>query len=115
LQAISSGDAVNPFVALYDIHGRKREVLFILFCPENHTRQKNIKNKYLQIVLVDEATANLDQETERLILETLRNALGGATVVYVAHRQAGVRSCARVLALAQGRVRAHCAPHELDT
>jgi hypothetical protein len=30
LQYISGGDVVNPLVAFYDIHGRKREVL--LFC-----------------------------------------------------------------------------------
>jgi hypothetical protein len=28
LQSISGGDAVNPLVAVYDIHGGKREVLF---------------------------------------------------------------------------------------
>jgi hypothetical protein len=45
LQSILGGDAVNPLVAFYDVHGRKREVL--LFCPGHHTRpkyQKNISN-----------------------------------------------------------------------
>jgi hypothetical protein len=37
LQSISGGDAVNPLVAFYDIHGRKREAL--LSCPGHHTRQ----------------------------------------------------------------------------
>jgi hypothetical protein len=34
LQSISSGDAVNPLVAFYDIHGRNREVLFFYFVPD---------------------------------------------------------------------------------
>jgi hypothetical protein len=31
LQSISGGDAVNPLVAFYDIHGRNREVQFFCF------------------------------------------------------------------------------------
>jgi hypothetical protein len=30
----SISGAVNPLVAFYDIHGRKREVLFFLFVPD---------------------------------------------------------------------------------
>jgi hypothetical protein len=35
-QSISGGSAVNPLVAFYDIHGRKREVLFFYFVPETN-------------------------------------------------------------------------------
>jgi hypothetical protein len=31
LQSISGVSAINPLVAFYDIHGRKREVLFFYF------------------------------------------------------------------------------------
>jgi hypothetical protein len=40
LQSISGLIAVNPFVAFYDIHGRKREVLFIYFVPDT-TRDRS--------------------------------------------------------------------------
>jgi hypothetical protein len=33
-QAISGGNAINPLVAFYDIHGGKREVLFFYFVPD---------------------------------------------------------------------------------
>jgi hypothetical protein len=33
-QSISGISAVNPLVAYYDIHGRKREVLFFYFVPD---------------------------------------------------------------------------------
>ncbi|XP_013179394.1 PREDICTED: multidrug resistance-associated protein 7 [Papilio xuthus] len=56
-----------------------------------------------KVLLVDEATANLDQEAERVILETIRCSFAGSTVVYVAHRAAGVLQCERVLVLAAGR------------
>jgi hypothetical protein len=34
LQCISGVSAINPLVAYYDIHGRKREVLFFYFVPD---------------------------------------------------------------------------------
>jgi hypothetical protein len=34
LQSISGVSAVNPLVAFYDIHGGKREVLFLYFVPD---------------------------------------------------------------------------------
>jgi hypothetical protein len=42
LQSISDGDAVNPLVAFYDIHGRKREVLFFYSVPD--TTRDEINN-----------------------------------------------------------------------
>ncbi|KAI8422275.1 hypothetical protein MSG28_006161 [Choristoneura fumiferana] len=66
-----------------------------------------------KIVLIDEATANLDQETERLILDTIRRAFGGSTVLLVAHRVVGVLECSRVLVMGAGRVLELDAPSEL--
>jgi hypothetical protein len=40
LQAISGVSAINPLVAFYDIHGGKREVLFLYFVPDT-TRVKS--------------------------------------------------------------------------
>jgi hypothetical protein len=34
LQSIPGVSAINPFVAFYDINGRKREVLFFNFVPD---------------------------------------------------------------------------------
>jgi hypothetical protein len=34
LQSISGVSAINPFVAFYDIHGGKREMLFFYFDPD---------------------------------------------------------------------------------
>jgi hypothetical protein len=39
-QYISGVNAINPLVAFYDIHGRKREVLFFYFVPDT-TRDYN--------------------------------------------------------------------------
>jgi hypothetical protein len=40
-QSIPGVSAVNPLVAFYDIHGRKGEVLFFYFVPDN-TRDKKV-------------------------------------------------------------------------
>ncbi|KAL4715350.1 hypothetical protein ACJJTC_015121 [Scirpophaga incertulas] len=57
-----------------------------------------------KVLLVDEATANLDQEMEQVILDTIRCSFGGSTVMYVAHRTAGLMECTRVLVMSNGRV-----------
>jgi hypothetical protein len=36
-QPISGVSADNTLVAVYEIHGRKGEVLFSLLCPDHHT------------------------------------------------------------------------------
>jgi hypothetical protein len=41
LQSISGVSAIHPLIAFYDIHGRKKEVLFFYFVPDT-TRDKKI-------------------------------------------------------------------------
>jgi hypothetical protein len=46
-QYISGAKAINPLVALYDIHGRKREALFFYFVPDTrHICIIKIKHSY---------------------------------------------------------------------
>jgi thiol reductant ABC exporter CydD subunit len=58
------------------------------------------------LLLLDEPTANLDGETEREIVETIRRLAEGRTVVLVAHRPALIGVADRVLSLAQVEVAA---------
>jgi hypothetical protein len=48
LQSISGVSAINPIVAFYDNHGRKREVLFFYFVPDT-IRDFN-KNRIVSIL-----------------------------------------------------------------
>jgi ABC-type multidrug transport system fused ATPase/permease subunit len=52
------------------------------------------------LLLLDEPTANLDGETEREVVETIRQLAKGRTVVLVAHRPALINMADRVLSLA---------------
>jgi ATP-binding cassette subfamily C protein CydCD len=56
------------------------------------------------LVLLDEPTANLDGETERELVESIRRLCRGRTVVLVAHRPALWALADRVLPLAPAEV-----------
>ena len=58
------------------------------------------------VLVLDEATSNLDQATEHRIVETLAALQGEITMIVVTHRLASVRYCDRVLYLDRGAVRA---------
>lgn len=65
------------------------------------------------IVLVDEATANVDPDTDALIQAALRTAFTSATIIAVAHRLSTVLDYDEVAVLGDGCVIEHGAPAEL--
>ena len=56
------------------------------------------------ILLLDEATASLDSESEEAIREALSRLMRGRTVIAIAHRLATLRNFDRVLVLQGGRI-----------
>ena len=56
------------------------------------------------VVVLDEATAHLDSESEALVQEALRTALAGRTSLVIAHRLSTVREAAQILVVDEGRI-----------
>jgi ATP-binding cassette subfamily B protein len=56
------------------------------------------------ILVLDEATSNVDTATERLMQKSLRSLMKGRTCVIIAHRLSTVTKADRIVVLEQGRI-----------
>ncbi|XP_065085907.1 ATP-binding cassette sub-family C member 4-like [Ochlerotatus camptorhynchus] len=66
-----------------------------------------------KILILDEATANVDPETDKLVQRTIRDQFGECTVLTIAHRLHTVMDSDRVLVMDAGRAVEFGHPHEL--
>ena len=57
-----------------------------------------------KILVLDEATANIDSYTERQIQTALKRLLKGRTGIVIAHRLATIRGADRIIVLQQGQI-----------
>lgn len=58
-----------------------------------------------RLLLLDEATASVDTETEALLQEALGKVLKQVTTIVVAHRLSTIRNADRILVMHKGRIR----------
>ncbi|CAL8129154.1 unnamed protein product [Orchesella dallaii] len=78
-----------------------------LFCLARAILRRN------KVIVMDEATANVDPQTDALIQETIRNKFGNCTVLMIAHRLHSVVECDKLLVLDKGRLMQFDHPHKL--
>jgi ATP-binding cassette, subfamily B, bacterial PglK len=57
-----------------------------------------------EILILDEATAALDNETESLITEAMQSLSGQKTLIIIAHRLTTIKDCNRVYELQKGQI-----------
>nr|XP_033342250.1 multidrug resistance-associated protein 4-like [Megalopta genalis] len=66
-----------------------------------------------RILVLDEATANIDNQTDALIQETIRTSFADRTVITVAHRLNTIIDCDRIIVMDAGHIVEFGCPHEL--
>jgi ABC-type multidrug transport system fused ATPase/permease subunit len=57
-----------------------------------------------RVVVLDEATASLDSESEAAVQQALAEALAGRTSIVIAHRLSTVRAADTILVVEDGRI-----------
>jgi ABC-type multidrug transport system fused ATPase/permease subunit len=57
-----------------------------------------------RILILDEATSNIDTRTEAIIQRALGTLLEGRTSIVIAHRLSTIRSADLILVVAEGRI-----------
>jgi len=66
-----------------------------------------------KVLILDEATANIDSETEYLIQQALESLFQGRTTLVIAHRLSTISQAHRILVLHKGRIVEHGTQEEL--
>uniref|UniRef100_A0AAQ5XQR9 Multidrug resistance-associated protein 4 n=1 Tax=Amphiprion ocellaris TaxID=80972 RepID=A0AAQ5XQR9_AMPOC len=66
-----------------------------------------------RILIIDEATANVDPRTDSLIQQTIRDKFHECTVLTIAHRLNTIIDCDRILVLDAGRIQEYDEPYVL--
>ena len=115
----------RPDAALADVARAARQAHaeeFILACPEGYDtlvgergvrlsggqRQRlAIARAFLKdppILILDEATSDLDAESEFMVQQALGELMRGRTVLVIAHRLATVRNADRIVVVHEGRI-----------
>ena len=65
------------------------------------------------VLILDEATANIDTETEALIQDALGKLMEGRTTIIVAHRLSTIQNCDKIIVMHQGEIREEGSHQEL--
>jgi ATP-binding cassette subfamily B protein len=58
-----------------------------------------------EILVLDEATSNIDTETEALIQDAMQTLMNGRTSIVIAHRLSTIRTADRILVMHHGEIR----------
>uniref|UniRef100_A0A7C9EE60 ABC transporter domain-containing protein n=2 Tax=Opuntia streptacantha TaxID=393608 RepID=A0A7C9EE60_OPUST len=66
-----------------------------------------------RVLVLDEATASIDNATDTILQKTIRTEFADCTVITVAHRIPTVMDCTKVLAISDGQLTEYDEPLKL--
>ena len=64
-------------------------------------------------MILDEATSNIDTETEGLIQDSLKKMMNIGTMLIVAHRLSTIQHCDKIIVIQKGRIKEEGSHKEL--
>jgi ABC-type multidrug transport system fused ATPase/permease subunit len=70
--------------------------------------------KKSKIVIIDEATANIDKKNDEIIQKVIREKFKGSTVLTIAHRLSTLKSSDKIIVMGEGRALEFGSPQELE-
>jgi ATP-binding cassette subfamily C protein LapB len=84
--------------------------------PQGFLRQMALARAFLRdspVLILDEPAIGLDDQDEKVFMETLQNLHGTKTIIMITQRPSHMRICDRVLMLAEGQIKALGAPEDV--
>jgi ATP-binding cassette, subfamily C (CFTR/MRP), member 1 len=69
--------------------------------------------KKSKILIMDEATSSVDNETDKIIQKTIREHFNDCTILVVAHRINTILDCDKILIMEKGKIIEFDSPEEL--
>ncbi|KAJ2030690.1 ABC transporter C member 13 [Coemansia sp. S610] len=109
-------ETLNP-VEKPRLHGLDKSVKGCFGCFSSGQQQLfglcRVIMRKRKIVVLDEATANVDLETDRSVQELIRKEFGDCTVLTIAHRLETIMSSDRIIVMDRGTIAEIRAPQEL--
>ena len=61
-------------------------------------------SKYMEIILFDEATSSLDIDSERRVMNNIKDVYRDKTIIFVSHRLANIKDADQILVLHNGSI-----------